>query len=97
MRFITNFQRHHTTTGKLISATRKMWLVQFISIGILLLVINARIRPTSKIFINEYFFDDTENTVILSGEYDDFHADWYGIVGVYIVISSLFASFMPWG
>ena len=79
-------------TERLASATSKMWLVQFISTALLLLIINARIRPTSKIFGDEL----PEDSPILSGEFDDFYANWYGAVGVYIAVTCFINTLVPW-
>ena len=84
-------------TERLASAVSKMWIVDFISTALLLLVINARIKSTSKIFGEDSVLPEvSENSAILNGEYDDFYAEWYGYVGVYIVVSEFFAAIFPW-
>ena len=97
LREISVFEGKHTVAERLASATTKMWLVQFISTAVLLLMINARIRPSSKIFADEGLFQKIpDNSVVLQGQYDDFYANWYGVVGVYIVISCIISSLVPW-
>ena len=91
LREISIYEGKHTITERLASATTKMWSVQFISTALLLLIINSRVKDTSKIFDNI-----PEDSPILSGDFDDFYADWYGAVGVFIAVTCFFNTIVPW-
>ena len=69
-----------------------MWSVQFISTALLLLIINARTKETSKIFHDE----NQKGIQILNGRFDDFHAEWYGTVGASIALTCYLNTIVPW-
>ena len=92
LREISHFEGKHTVTERLASATTKMWSVQFISTALLLLIINARTKETSKIFATEL----KKETSVFTGRFDDFYAEWYGAVGSSICLTCYLNTVVPW-
>jgi len=83
---MSEFEAHHTTTEKLTSTTTKMWVVQFLSTAIILLIYNA--NWTSVINL-PYGFP------IFTGKYPDFSFDWYSAVGSTICLTCFTNTIMP--
>ena len=92
LREISHFEGKHTVTERLASATTKMWSVQFISTALLLLLINARSKDTSRILSTEI----KKDFPLLNGRFDDFNAEWYGTVGSSIVLTCFLSTLVPW-
>ena len=69
-----------------------MWIVQFVSTALVLLLINQKLHDSSRF---KEIFDLPEQIPVLQGDYDDFLPEWYGIVGTAIALSCFFTAIMP--
>lgn len=82
---MSKYERAHTITEQLASSSSKMWIVQFVNTGIVLLLINAKIDSWKV----------PKGLPILNGSFDDFTAEWYSSVGTTIAFSLFFGAIMP--
>jgi hypothetical protein len=71
-----------------------MWIVQYLNVGVLILLLNSRL-PDNSLLAKQLVLP--ENVPVLHGEYDDFYAEWYAIVGVSICTVSIFDAINPVG
>ena len=94
LRELSHFEGKHSETDRLKSALSKMWIVQFLNVGILILLLNSRF-PESSWLAKKLRLP--ENVPLLHGEYDDFYSEWYTIVGVSIFTVSIFDAINPIG
>lgn len=83
LRLFSAYERRHDKTDLVISNTFKMFIVQFLNTGIIILVVNAK-------------FDFMPSwSPILNGDYDDFTSEWYKHIGVSIILTMLIGIFSP--
>lgn len=94
LRELSHFEGKHSETDRLKSALSKMWVVQFLNVGILILLLNSKF-PENSLLDEE--LDLPENVPLLKGELDDFYSEWYTIVGVSIFTVSIFDAINPIG
>ncbi len=83
LRKLSLFEKAHTKTEEIISSTFKMFALQFINTGIVILVVNANIGLNMKGF------------PILGGEYQEFSVDWYRSIGTTLGLTMLLNVFSP--
>jgi len=86
IKIVSGYEAHHTATEKLTSTTTKMWIVQFTSTALILLLINADWRAVISL---------PSNFPILVGKYKDFSVDWYSAVGATICLTCFTNTIMP--
>jgi hypothetical protein len=84
---VSKYEAKHDATQRLKSTTTKMWVVQFISTAVILLLINADWREVVPL---------PENFPILAGKYRDFGINWYEGVGATICLTCFINAVMPW-
>lgn len=68
---ISSFEKNHFITTKLTSAMNKMFLVQFINIGFILILLNAQ--------VDEFVLP--EWVPLMKGKYKKFGPEWYKVIG----------------
>ena len=68
IKLVSEFESHHTITDKITSTTTKMWVVQYISSCIVIVLLN--INLTSVVSLPDKF-------PILTGRFRDFPSEWY--------------------
>jgi hypothetical protein len=68
---LTGWQRFHTKTEEKASSILKMFLVQLINTGLVILFVNASI---TEIKLPEFI-------PLFQGKYPDFTVEWYKVVG----------------
>lgn len=83
LRIISGYEKRHDKTDLVISNTYKMFIVQFINTGILILIVNAQISGVPGWL------------PILNGDYDDFSTGWYKQVGVAIIFTMMIGIISP--
>lgn len=80
-------ERHHTKNDETMSTFIRITILQYINIGIIVLLVNMDIYPGEQLFLG--FLP------ILDGEYPDIDAQWYANVGTTISFSMLLGIFTP--
>jgi hypothetical protein len=76
---LSQFQRFHTKTEEKASSIVKMFLIQLINTGIVILLVNARIQDIALPSFIPLF----------QGKYEDFTVEWYRVVGSTISFTML--------
>ena len=94
LRELSHFEGKHSETDRLKSALSKMWIVQFLNVGILILLLNSRL-PENSLLAEKLKLP--ESVPLLQGELDDFYSEWYTIIGVSIFTVSVFDALNPIG
>ena len=83
MRIISAYEKRHDKTDVVKSNTLKMFIVQFINTGIIILIVNAQISGTPGWL------------PVFNGEYDDFTTAWYKQIGVSIILTMMIGIISP--
>merc|ERR1719424_1750810 len=96
MGFLVHQERHASVSAETFSITWKLFIAQFTNTGILLLVVNANLHAGAFGSVNP----EAKN-VIGDGNFDDFDAQWYKVVGagmclqvVSVAVSSIIPPFL---
>mmetsp|Transcript_16493 Transcript_16493/g.11841 ORF Transcript_16493/g.11841 Transcript_16493/m.11841 type:complete len:380 (+) Transcript_16493:1490-2629(+) len=84
LRWISKLERAHTKTQETYSAMLKLFLVQYINTGVVILLVNLNLG----IYINWF--------PIFSGRYREFSVDWYRVVGSTLTLTMLINIFTPY-
>ena len=82
---LSKFQRFLNSTEEKAASIQKMFMVQFINTGLVILLVNAKI---SSIHLPAFF-------PIFSGRFDDFTVEWYKNVGATISLTMFINIFTP--
>jgi hypothetical protein len=82
---LSEFQRFHTMTEEKASSIIKMFLIQFINTGLVILLVNAKI---SEIQLPKF-------VPLFAGEYQDFTVQWYRVIGSTIGFTMLINIITP--
>ena len=83
---------HHTVTSQLGSSFFKMWVIQYVNTAIILLIMKNKLdsgllyNVLKATGLNQFFFN---------GEYNEFPAPWYGVVGITIFTTCFINSITP--
>ena len=85
LELLSKFQKFHTRTQEKASNIVKMFLVQFINTGVVILIVNAKISSLSL----PGFFP------VFSGTFQDFTVEWYRVVGTTMMLTMLFNIVTP--
>lgn len=76
LRFLTSFEKNKTLTEDMVSNMWKIFVLQFINTGLIILLVNVRI---------DSIFDTIKDFPVFTGHYKDFDPSWYNGVGATIV------------
>jgi branched-subunit amino acid ABC-type transport system permease component len=85
LKLLSQFQRFHTMTEEKASSIVKMFLIQLINTGIVILLVNARIL---EIKLPDFI-------PLFQGKYEDFTVEWYRVVGSTISFTMLINIITP--
>ena len=85
LKLLSQFQRFHTKTEEKASSIVKMFLIQLINTGLVILLVNARI---TEIRLPEFI-------PLFQGKYQDFTVEWYRVVGSTISFTMLINIITP--
>jgi len=83
LRFISRFERAKDRTYELVSSTFKMFILQFLNTGVVILLVNLDLGVSYRDF------------PIFEGEYPSFTVQWYRVIGSTLVLMMLFNSISP--
>ena len=86
LKCLTKFQRNKTLSEDMSASMWKIFLIQFINTGLLLIFVNMKIDSVHKKIPSFPFF---------AGNFDDMDPEWYKNVGVVIILSMLVNIIMP--
>eukprot|EP00347_Sterkiella_histriomuscorum_P019608 403340984 len=82
---LSRFQKFHTKTEEKASSTIKMFLIQFINTGLVILLVNAKV---TEVTLPDFF-------PLLGGEFQDFTVEWYRVVGTTICLTMMINVIAP--
>ena len=85
LKMLAQFERRPTKTEEISASTIKMFIAQFINMGVIIILVNADIN----------FTDLPSNFPILQGEYPDFNIEWYKNIGSTIALTMILSVFTP--
>mmetsp|Transcript_22060 Transcript_22060/g.21240 ORF Transcript_22060/g.21240 Transcript_22060/m.21240 type:complete len:481 (+) Transcript_22060:2146-3588(+) len=84
LRYVSRLERAHTKTQETYSSMVKLFAVQYINTGIIILVVNLNLG----IYIDWF--------PIFSGRYREFSVDWYRVVGSTLTLTMILNIFTPY-
>ena len=82
---LSKFQKFHTKTEEKASSTIKMFMIQFINTGLVILIVNAKV---SEVNLPDFF-------PVFDGNYTDFTVEWYRVVGTTISLTMIINIISP--
>ena len=86
LRFLTQFERNKTVSADKISDITKIFLMQMINTGLILLLVNLNIKSIK---------DTIPNFPLFTGKYDDMSPAWFHDIGTTILFSLILNVFVP--
>lgn len=98
---ISYFEKHHTQNGETEYQFKKIVIMQFTNIALIILLVNFNATKYKDFFVQN--LPVTENGLlfgflpILNGGYTDFSAQWYSNVGAILCVTLTFNIFSPHG
>ena len=89
--WISKKEGAHSRTEQLERTTQKMWVIQFVNTALIILMLNTSFKKDSLIDKGQKLFltNSVTNKIAL------FSADWYGFVGVTIVVTCFLSTIHP--
>ena len=89
---ISRLEKHHTQNDETIGQFQKITIMQFVNIGIIILLVNFNLDILARISKDKMIFGFIP---ILNGEYNDFSIQWYWNVGATLCVTLTFNIFSP--
>ena len=86
MKWLSKFEKTKTLTEELTSSMWKMFVMQFINTGLVIVLVNVSIQS-----VKEWW----NNFPMFTGNYDDLNPTWYSDVGVTIVFTMFINVIVP--
>jgi hypothetical protein len=88
LREFSRFEAEHTVSKQIASSITKMWIVQYVNTGIIILMVNHNYDRLFEINSDSF-------VPLLNGKFNDFVSDWYVEVGALIVVTTFVSTVFP--
>ncbi len=86
MRWLSLFEKNKTLTAQLSSAMWKMFILQFINTGLIIVLVNTYVKSVK---------DWWTNSPLFTGMFPDLEPGWYAVVGVTLLFTMLINMIVP--
>jgi hypothetical protein len=86
MKWLSHFEKNKTMTQQLTSSMWKMFILQFINTGLVIVLVNVYIGPVKNWW---------KDFPMFTGNYEDFDPSWYSDVGTTINFTMFINIFVP--